>query len=122
VVAVAGKGHTYGPKQKGSPEADAQRSYEQERAAHETVKREEREFKLAIMRGEYLPREAQRQAAATLVAVLTQGLRSIPDNIERKYAVTPEILDAITEQIDAGLLECANALRALSGETAGPGQ
>lgn len=122
MVAVAGKGHTYGPKLKGSPEEAAQRSYEQERAAHETVKREEREFKLAIMRGEYLPREAQRQAAATLVAVLTQGLRSIPDNIERKYAVSPEILDAITEQIDAGLLECANALRALSGETAGPGQ
>lgn len=90
--------------------------FEIERAEHEKVKRQQREFKLAVEMGEYLPREVQRQAAATALSVLTQSLRSIPDNIERTLAAPPEMVEAISVQIDAALSELAAAFRAMSGE------
>lgn len=105
-----------GPKPAGSEQSVAQAQYDQERGLHERVKREQREFQLAIQRAEYLPREAQRQAAATIIAVLTQGLRSIPDNLERTHALGPDVLDAITAQIDASLTECATALRGMTND------
>lgn len=88
--------------------------YEIERGEHERVKREQREFKLAVERGEYLPREAQRQAAATALAVLTQAMRSIPDNVERTLSLEPEVVEAISIQIDTALSDVAAAFRAMS--------
>jgi hypothetical protein len=114
MVAVSGKGHVYGPKKDNSPEARAQCSYEAERALHEKVKREQREFQLAVEQAKYLPRDVQRQAASIIMAVLTQGLRSIPDNLERKFALPPLALDAITKAIDDGLKECSESLLALT--------
>ena len=104
-----------GRKPAGYEHPEGRADFEKERAEHERVKREQRELKLAIERGEYLPREAQRQAAATALAVLTQSLRSIPDNVERQYALSPEAVEAIAVQIDAALSECAAAFRAMSG-------
>jgi hypothetical protein len=88
--------------------------YEIERARHEKIKADQREHKLAIERGEYLPRETQRQAAATALAVLTQSLRSIPDNLERVCGLTPEQADLAAQQIDAALSEVAAAFRMMS--------
>lgn len=90
--------------------------FEAERAEHEKVKREQREFALAKEKGEYLPREAQRQAAATALAVLTQSLRSIPDNLERTMSLAPEVVEAVAVQIDAALSEVATAFRTMSGD------
>ena len=98
------------------PKSDAQADYDREHAEHERVKREEREFKLAVARGEYLPRELQRQAAATALAVLTQSMRSIPDNIERTLSLPPDVIEAVAVQIDAALSEVAAAFRAMGGE------
>ena len=105
-----------GPKAPGSREARTQAIYDEERAEHERVKREQREFALARERGEYLPREVQRQAAATALAVLTQALRSIPDNLERTMSLAPEVVEAVAVQIDAALSEVATAFRAMAGE------
>ena len=90
--------------------------YERERAEHERVKREQREFKLAIERGEYVRRAAVAQAAATALAVLTQSLRSIPDNLERTLGLDPAVVEATAAQIDAALAEVATAFRVMSGE------
>jgi hypothetical protein len=77
-----------GRKPNGDPEDHA--NFERERAEHERVKREQREFKLATEKGEYLHREHVAQASATALSVLTQSLRSIPDNLERVCSLTPE--------------------------------
>jgi hypothetical protein len=100
----------YVPPEKSQDEAN----YDREHAEHERVKREQREFKLAVERAEYLPREAQRQAAATALAVLTQSMRSIPDNLERSLSLAPATVEAISIQIDAALTEVAAAFRAMS--------
>ncbi len=106
-----------GPKPPGyvpQPKSDDQANYDREHAEHERVKREEREFKLAIARAEYLPREAQKQAAATALSVLTQSLRSIPDNLERTLSLAPDVVESISIQIDAALSEIATAFRVMS--------
>ncbi len=104
-----------GRKPEGYEHPEGRIEFEKERAEHERVKKEQRELALEITRGNYLPREAQRQAAATALAVLTQSLRSIPDNLERQMALQPEVVEAIAVQIDAALSECAAAFQAMSG-------
>lgn len=109
-----------GPKPPGyepPPKSEDQANYDREHAEHERVKREEREFKLAIARSEYLPREAQRQGSATALSVLTQSLRSIPDNLERTLSLSPETVESIALQIDNALSEVATAFRVMAGET-----
>lgn len=96
--------------------SEAKVDLEVERAAHEKVKREQREFKLAQERGEYVSRAAIRQASATMLAVLAQ-IRSIPDNCERQFALPPETVELMQQTIDAALNEVAVALRAMAGET-----
>lgn len=106
----------YGPKPPGSAEAETQARYDEERALHERVKREQRELALEIERGNYLPRDAQRQAAATALAVLTQALRSIPDNLERSLGLDPSAVEAVGIQIDAALADAAQAFRAMTND------
>jgi hypothetical protein len=103
-----------GRKPEGYEPPEGRADYERERADHERVKREQREFALARERGEYLPREAYRQASATALSILTQSLRSIPDNIERTLALSPEVVEAVALQVDAALAECAQAFKAMT--------
>lgn len=97
------------------PSEDA-KDFERERALHERVKREQREFKLAVEQGEYLPRVAVQQAGATALSVLTQSLRSIPDNLERVAGLTPQQAEQAQQTIDAALAEVAVAFKAMAGE------
>lgn len=92
--------------------------YDRERAEHERVKRKQREFKLAQERGEYLPRDAVRQASATVMAVMAQALRSLPDNLERQFALPPEVVEAISEQCDAALADLSVGLRKMAAPPA----
>lgn len=94
--------------------SEGKADYDKIRAEHEQVKLEQRAFALAKERGEYLPRAAQRQAAATLLAVLTQSLRSVPDNLERACNLSPEQAEAAAQQIDAALAEAAAAIKAMT--------
>lgn len=97
-------------------EIEGRADYEIERARHEKVKADQREFKLAVERGEYLPRIEQRQAAATALSVLTQSLRSIPDTLERICNLTPEQAELAQQAIDAALSEVAVAFRSMAGD------
>lgn len=89
---------------------------DRERADHERVKRIERELNLSIKRKQYVSREAVRQASATALAILTQSLRSVPDNCERQFALDPEVVEAIQAQIDQALTEVAVAFKAMAPE------
>lgn len=97
--------------------SEDRKDYERERAEHERVKREQREFNLAVQRGEYVSRAGVRQASATAYAMFAQSVRSIADNCERKYSLAPEVVEAIQAEVDAALNEVSVALRAMSGET-----
>lgn len=68
------------------------------------------ELALQIKTGEYLPRAAYQEATATLLAMLSQGLRSLPDTLERKCNLPPEALEMVDQVIDEGLNEVAQTL------------
>lgn len=87
---------------------------DEQRARHEKIKADERELKLSILRRDHLPRDMQRQAASTALAVLTQSLRSIPDNLERTMGLDPAVVDAVARQIDTSLAEVAAAFKAMT--------
>jgi hypothetical protein len=59
---------------------------------------------------EYLPRVAFREAAATLLAELAQGLRSLSDELERKVTLPPEALMLIEQTVDDRLNAVAAGL------------
>ena len=68
------------------------------------------ELQLKVKSGEYLPRAAYQEATATLLSMLSQGLRSLPDTIERKFNVPTDVLQLIEAAIDDGLNEVAETL------------
>lgn len=94
----------------------ARADFETERARHEKIKADEREFEFAVKKGEYLPRDAQRSAAATALAVLTQSCRSIPDNLERSLGLAPDAVEQVAIQIDSALAEVAAAFKAMTND------
>lgn len=102
-----------GAKPEGYEHPEARLDFERERADHERVKREQREFKLAQERGEYVRRDHYRQATATGMAMFTQAARAIPDNLERTLALSPEIVEKIATAIDEALAELANTFKSL---------
>lgn len=72
-------------------------------------------LKLRVDSGEYMPRTAYREATATLLAELAQGLRSLPDEIERKHPLPPEVLTLIEHTIDDRLNAIAEGLSMYTG-------
>lgn len=103
-----------GPRGDGEEKTTAQQDYDNEKARHEKIKADEREFKLAALKGEYVERSAVQQASATALSVLSQSLRSIPDNIERSHALAPDVIDAIAQMVDAALMEASVAFQAMA--------
>ncbi len=95
-------------------DAQARKDFEIERARHEAIKADQREFKLQQERGEYVSRAAQQQASSTLLALVAQSLRSIPDNLERTLALPPATVEAIAVAIDSALAELAAGLRTMA--------
>lgn len=69
------------------------------------------ELKVKVEARELLPRAAYVQANATALALLTQAIRSIPDNLERQFGLAPDVLTAIGEAHDAALAEVASQLK-----------
>lgn len=112
-----GKREGAGPKPSGYVPPEGRADYELERAAHEKVKREQREFALAKERGEYIPRAAVRQAASTAMAMFTQAARSIPDNLERAAGISPDVAAAVQTAIDDALTDLAKSFRMMTGDS-----
>ena len=75
-----------------------------------------KELQFKVESGKYLPRAAYRDATATLLANLSQGLRSLPDILERKYSLPPEALEVIQMTIDESLDAVADGLALFSGD------
>jgi hypothetical protein len=59
-----------------------------------------------------------RQASATALSAVAQTLPSVPDNLERKLGVQPEVAQEVGVLIDAALDEVANQFEAITDEHA----
>lgn len=90
-----------GPKPKGYEKPEEIIDLDKARARNEQAKAELNELKLKVETGRYVERDAVRQASATMLATLSQALRSLPDNLERKFNLSPDVLTFIGREIDA---------------------
>lgn len=85
-------------------------------ARKEQALADQAELKYRIDSKEYLARAAFREVCATLLAELAQGLRSIPDSLERKHALDPKVVQEIERVIDEGLSTVAAGLELFVGQ------
>lgn len=67
-------------------------------------------LKHKIDSGEYLSRVAFREACATMLSELAQALRSLPDALERRHGLAPEVVQAVEATIDETLASAASSL------------
>lgn len=75
-------------------------------------------LELKVEQGKYLPRAAYREATATLLAALAQGLRSLPDQLERDFNLAPEVCERVEQVIDEALRTTALRLEVFAGDDA----
>lgn len=68
------------------------------------------ELEFRIKDGQYLPRESVRGALAEAYQAVAQALRSIPDNLERKLGVSPELAEIVSTAIDDAMGELAYSM------------
>lgn len=74
------------------------------------------ELEFRIKAGQYLPREAVRSALATAFQSVAQALRSIPDNLERKLGVPPEVAESVGLAIDEAMGDLSYTLEQMHME------
>ncbi|MQR02338.1 DUF1441 family protein [Glaciimonas soli] len=90
--------------------------YDEARARNESIKADLNTLEFKIKSSEYVARNGVRQASATALASLAQTLRSVPDNLERKLGITPEVAEEVGRQIDAALQDLANEFEIMCGD------
>ena len=108
-----GKRPNSGRKPSGYELSQDRADYELERALHEKSKRERSELSYKIESGQVISRQAVQQASATAFAMTAQSLRSLPDNLERKLSLSPDVAEQIELTIDAVLTDLSLALQAM---------
>jgi phage terminase Nu1 subunit (DNA packaging protein) len=84
--------------------------YSTAKARKEVAQASKAELEFRIMDGQYLPRESIRSALAEAYQAVAQSLRSIPDNLERKLGVTPDIAEVVSTAIDEAMGELAYSM------------
>jgi phage terminase Nu1 subunit (DNA packaging protein) len=90
--------------------------FDRERARNEKAKADLNELEYKIKSGEYVPRAAVQQAAATMLASIAQTLRSIPDTLERRVNLSPDVAEVVGLEIDSVLEGLGEELRMLAGD------
>ena len=91
--------------------------YDAARARNELAKAELNELEVKVKTGEYGSRASFRQAAATALSSLAQTLRSVPDNLERRLGVSPEVAQEVGNQIDAALDDLATEFEMMTNDS-----
>lgn len=90
-------------------------AYNEWKARSERAKALNGELELKIKSGEYVERAAVIQATATAYASVAQTLRSIPDHLERRLGISPELAEEIGRQIDESLSSLATEFELMGG-------
>lgn len=86
------------------------------KARKEAAEAAKKELEYRIKAGLYLPREAVRRALAESFQAVAQGLRSIPDNIERKLGLPPEVAEMVGIYIDEAMADLSYALEQINNQ------
>lgn len=88
--------------------------FDKARARNEVAKASLNELDFKVKSGMYVSRDAVRQASATTMATLTQGLRSIQDNLERK-GVPIDVCQQVGDEISRALEAVGQQLEFMAG-------
>lgn len=75
---------------------------------------ETRRRDLQIKDRELIPTPEVEQAVATAFAAISQGLLSLPDNIERRTGCSPEIVEAVEQVLHSEMVSLADRLQDLA--------
>lgn len=75
---------------------------------------EARRREIQIKDRELIPASEVEQVIATAFSAIAQGLRSLPDNIERRTGCGPDVLEVIEQVIDAEMSSLADRLAKLA--------
>lgn len=89
--------------------------FDEARARNEAAKADLNELELAVRRGLYVERAWVQQLSATALATLAQNLRSVPDNLERRTGISPEVAQEVEQMIDNALNDLAIEFEELAG-------
>lgn len=92
--------------------------YDEWKARSERATALQRELDLKVNEGKYVARDAVVQATATAYASVAQTLRSIPDHLERRLGIAPELAEEIAKQIDETLSTLADEFELMGGGSA----
>jgi phage terminase Nu1 subunit (DNA packaging protein) len=84
--------------------------YAAARARLEVAKANLAELNFKIASGQYIERAAVREASATAFARCAQAIRSIPDNLERKLSISPDLAQRIEDEVHITLASLSEAL------------
>jgi phage terminase Nu1 subunit (DNA packaging protein) len=75
---------------------------------------ESRKRELQIKDRQLIHRAEIEQAVATAFAALAQEMKAITDNLERRFGITPEIIEAVEESLHVGMEGMRDRLATLS--------
>lgn len=89
--------------------------FEAARARHETAKADLAELEYAIKSGQYVSRDAIRQAGATMLAALVQSMRGLSDVLERR-GVEASVCAMVDEAVNEVLADTGRAIKNISGD------
>ena len=67
------------------------------------AKADREELKFLQESGQWIPREEVRTAVATAFSAICQTMRSVPDALERRFALSPEVVEEVGRMIDESL-------------------
>jgi phage terminase Nu1 subunit (DNA packaging protein) len=114
--------HTHGGEREGAGRKPAgyekpqeKQDFDVARARHEAAKADLAEIEVKVKSGEWVSRSAVRQACATAFAAIAQGLRSIPDNLERKLGISGDIAEEVAGVIDEALNDLSDQFELMTG-------
>lgn len=108
-----------GPKPPGYEKPQVAKDFDAAKMRKERALADMHELNYKIKSGEYISRAAVREASATLLSNLAQSLRSLPDNLERKFNLPPEVAEQIERVIDASLADVSDGLSMFTSESVG---
>ncbi len=108
-----------GRKPDGFVKPESAQAFDSAKARKEKSLADMHELNYKIKSGEYIPRAAVREASATLLSNLAQSLRGVPDNLERKFNLSPEIAVEVEKVINASLADVSEGMAMFTTESVG---
>ena len=90
-------------------------AYDEWKARSQRADALQRELDLKINEGKYVERAAIVQATATAYASVAQTIRSIPDHLERRLGIAPDLAEEIGKLLDEALSTLADEFELMGG-------